>query len=133
MGIDINLSAQTLVCYRRFLEEYEEGLYRWITVHDFSTLVSSGRSPFDTPTGSFTVYAKDVTGDMAGFEGTSEEYYVPSVPYILWFYRGYSIHGAYWHNDFGSVRSHGCVNVPVDAGAWIFNWAPVGTPVYVHY
>ena len=117
--IDINLSTQTLVCY--------EG------DPVFSTLVSSGRSPFNTPAGNFSVYAKDVVTDMSGFGGTSEEYYVPNVPYVLWFNGNYSIHGAYWHNDFGNVRSHGCVNIPVDAGAWIYEWAPVGTPVNVHY
>lgn len=131
--IDINLSSQTLYCYENSLYEWDEGAYTWINRAVFSCLTSSGRPPFDTPAGNFAVYAKDVTTDMSGFGGTAEYYYVPNVPYVLWFNGNYSIHGAYWHNDFGHVRSHGCVNVPVDAGAWIFGWAPVGTPVNVHY
>lgn len=131
--IDINLATQTLTCTEDSCTEFMEGVFRYEHLPVFTTLVSSGRSPFNTPTGNFAVYAKDVTTDMSGFGGTSEYYYVPNVPYVLWFNGNYSIHGAYWHNDFGNVRSHGCVNVPVDAGAWIFNWAPVGTPVYVHY
>ncbi len=132
-AIDVNLSTQTLNCNQTSLDEVDEGVFRMTGHSAFMTLVSSGRSPFDTPTGNFQVYAKDPVADMSGFAGTAEEYYVPNVPYILWFFGSYSIHGAYWHNDFGNVRSHGCVNVPVDAGAWIYAWAPIGTPVNVHY
>jgi hypothetical protein len=132
-SIDVNLSRQLLLCNERSLGEVEEGVFQWIDTAVFSTLVSSGKPGYDTPVGNYTVYAKDAVTDMSGLAGSDQEYYVPNVPWVLWFYRGYSIHGAYWHNDFGNVRSHGCVNVPVDAGAWIFAWAPVGTPVIVHY
>ncbi|MFA5866604.1 MAG: FG-GAP-like repeat-containing protein [Actinomycetota bacterium] len=131
--IDINLSTQTLLCGETYYGEWREGVFFYDFSPIFSTLVSSGRPPFNTPAGYFSVYAKDPTVDMSGFGGTAEYYYVPNVPYVLWFTGNYSIHGAYWHNDFGNVRSHGCVNVPVDAAAWIYNWAPIGTPVYVHY
>ncbi len=132
-AIDINLSNQTLTAFEQLLYEPYEFEYSALYAAIFSTLVSSGRSPFDTPAGNFAVYWKDPVVDMSGFGGTAEYYYVPNVPYVLWFTGNYSIHGAYWHNDFGNVRSHGCVNVPVDAGAWLYNWAPVGTPVNVHY
>lgn len=131
--IDINLSAQALSCYENSLCEVDENIYVWTGSAVFSTLVSSGRPPFNTPAGNFAVYWKDPSVDMSGFGGTSEYYYVPNVPYVLWFNGNYSIHGAYWHNDFGNVRSHGCVNVPVDSALWIYQWAPIGTPVHVHY
>lgn len=131
--IDINLSAQLLVCYQVAISEPSEGYFISWPMGVFSTLVSSGRPPFNTPTGNFAVYEKDPVVDMSGFGGTSEYYYVPNVPYVLWFTGNYSIHGAYWHNDFGNVRSHGCVNIPVPAAAWIYGWAPIGTPVIVHY
>lgn len=51
----------------------------------------------------------------------------------MWFNSNYSIHGAYWHNDFGNVRSHGCVNISVSDAEFVFGWASVGTPVSVHY
>jgi len=49
------------------------------------------------------------------------------------FYSGnYALHGAYWHNRFGTPVSHGCVNLRVSQARWLYNWAPVGTRVVVH-
>ncbi|MGA9378208.1 MAG: L,D-transpeptidase, partial [Phormidium sp.] len=59
-------------------------------------------------------------------------YDVPNVPHTMYFHRGYAIHGAYWHNRFGTPVSHGCINVAPNHAAWLFNWANVGTPVVVH-
>lgn len=65
-------------------------------------------------------------------EGGSGRYYynLPNVPYTMFFenekiprWKGYGIHGAYWHNDFGTPRSHGCVNLPVDAARKLYYWA----------
>ena len=47
--------------------------------------------------------------------------------------RGHAIHGAYWHNNFGAVMSHGCVNVPLGTSTWLYEWAPTGTRVEIHY
>src|SRR3990167_5495921 len=47
------------------------------------------------------------------------------------FYQGYSVHGAYWHNNFGTRRSNGCVNLPLDMAQKVFDWAQVGTRVEV--
>jgi lipoprotein-anchoring transpeptidase ErfK/SrfK len=60
-------------------------------------------------------------------------YYLPNVPYVMYFYRGYGIHGTYWHNNFGTPMSHGCVNFPTDDAGWLFDFASVGTVVNVHY
>ena len=50
------------------------------------------------------------------------------------FFRGdYGLHGTYWHNNFGTPMSRGCVNLTIDDAAWLFNWASVGTVVNVHY
>lgn len=118
--IDVNLSTQTLVLL-------EGG------TPVFSTLVSTGKPGYETPAGEFYVYAKDRLVDMESTPEAVEFYYVKDVPWVLWFKGGYSIHGTYWHNEFGRVRSHGCVNVPVPAAEYIYRWAPVGTPVIVHY
>lgn len=118
--IDVNLATQTLTLL-------EGG------TPIFSCLVSSGKSGYSTPTGDFSVYAKDRVAAMSSAQDAVEFYYIPDVPYVMWFNGNYSIHGAYWHNDFGNVRSHGCVNVSVSSGEFIFDWAPVGTPVSVHY
>ena len=50
----------------------------------------------------------------------------------MYYYKGYGIHGAYWHNDFGTPRSHGCVNMKPDEAGIVFDWAAVGTRVVVH-
>jgi lipoprotein-anchoring transpeptidase ErfK/SrfK len=51
----------------------------------------------------------------------------------MYFYRGYAIHGTYWHNNFGRPMSHGCVNMRTGDAAWVYNWAPIGTPVVTHW
>jgi lipoprotein-anchoring transpeptidase ErfK/SrfK len=93
----------------------------------FSTLVSAGSS-FPTPVGTFNVYVRYRAQAMSG-----PGYYLPGVPYVMYFYQNYAIHGTYWHNNFGNPMSHGCVNLPTPAAEWIYNWAGVGTPVKIHW
>jgi lipoprotein-anchoring transpeptidase ErfK/SrfK len=68
---------------------------------------------------------------MKGGEGI-ERYDIPDVPYTMYFYADYALHGAYWHNNFGNPMSHGCVNLPVDVAKWMYDWAPIGTMVVTH-
>ena len=63
---------------------------------------------------------------------TGPGYDVPDVPYTMYYDGGMAIHGAYWHNMFGTPVSHGCTNVAVNHAKWLFDWASVGTPVVVH-
>ena len=118
--IDVNLSEQRLTCL-------EGG------TPIFTCLVSSGKSGYSTPTGNYRIYSKNWVAPMGSAESAAEPYYISDVPFVMWFNGSYSIHGAYWHNEFGNVRSHGCVNIPVDAAEQVFGWASVGTPVTVHY
>ncbi|MBI2596747.1 L,D-transpeptidase [Candidatus Daviesbacteria bacterium] len=110
--------------------------------------ISSGKwAP--TPTGTFNIWYKTRAQTMSG--GSKEMgtyYYLPNVPNNMFFYQGYALHGAYWHNNFGHPMSHGCVNEPLANAAQIFEWAgPVvppgqmivrataenpGTRVYIH-
>lgn len=96
--------------------------------------VSTGLSLTPTPRGEFTVYKKMPSRYMQGpLPGITSQYYdLPGVPWDLYFTKeGGTIHGAYWHDNFGSVWSHGCVNLaPQDARA-VYSWTPVGTPVLV--
>jgi|FLYN01.1.fsa_nt_gi lipoprotein-anchoring transpeptidase ErfK/SrfK len=91
-----------------------------------SHLVSTGRQVTPTVLGDYNIYVKYVADDMAG-----PDYFLPQVPYVMYFYQGYGIHGTYWHNSFGRPMSHGCVNLPVDEAQWFFNFADVGTLVRV--
>jgi lipoprotein-anchoring transpeptidase ErfK/SrfK len=96
-----------------------------------SSYVSTGRASFDTPLGSFAVRSKLPSQTMEGVIG-GEYYNVPDVPWVLYFTnRGHALHGTYWHDNFGTPMSHGCVNLPLDVAAWLYNWAPVGTPVQI--
>lgn len=91
-----------------------------------SHLTSTGLPETPTVLGTYSVYVKYRATDMSG-----DDYFLPQVPFTMYFYQGYGIHGTYWHNNFGRPMSHGCVNLPVEEAEWFFNWAEVGTPVQV--
>ena len=113
--IDVDLSNQMVYAY--------EGD---VIVNSF--LVSTGTWATPTVTGQYNIYVKYRSAKMSG-----PGYYLPNVPYIMYFYKGYGLHGTYWHNNFGTPMSHGCVNLRTDDAGWLFNWASVGTLVNVHY
>jgi lipoprotein-anchoring transpeptidase ErfK/SrfK len=114
-GKSIVVSTQTQRIYA-----YENGVL--VRSH----LVSTGLPKTPTVLGDYSVYVKYVADDMAG-----PDYFLPQVPYTMYFFQGYGIHGTYWHNNFGRPMSHGCVNLPTSEAEWFFNWASVGTPVRV--
>lgn len=113
------------------------------------TLVSTGLSPNDTETGLFHVRLKYPKQDMAGFESSSGEvvgfagedrpsdgvntYEVKDVPNVMYFNMdAEALHGAYWHNNFGNRMSHGCINLPLNVAEFMYEWAPLGTMVWVY-
>jgi lipoprotein-anchoring transpeptidase ErfK/SrfK len=99
-----------------------------------SSLVSTGTGEtpeVSTPLGDHAIVAKY---DVQTMEGTisGQHYRVEDVPYVMYFDDlGNALHGTYWHNNFGTPMSHGCVNLPMDVAAWMYDWAPVGTAVTV--
>ena len=98
-----------------------------------TTLVSTGRPGFDTPTGTFYVNTKLESQTMEGVIG-GEYYNVPDVPWVMYFTdEGHALHGTYWHNNFGNVMSHGCVNLPMDVAEYLYSITPIGTRVEIHY
>ncbi|MCS7177781.1 MAG: L,D-transpeptidase family protein [Anaerolineae bacterium] len=113
--IDVDLTRQVLTAY--------EGNTPVRVI-----VVSTGLPRTPTPTGQFRIWAKLRYDDMRG-----PDYYLPNVPYVMYFYGGYSLHGTYWHTNFGRPMSHGCVNLPTPEAEWLFNWAEVGTLVNIHY
>ncbi len=94
----------------------------------YAISVSTGTENHATPPGTFAVQTKYEVTRMQG-----DDYDVPDVPFTMYYYGGYAIHGAYWHNNFGTPMSHGCTNVAVNHAEWLFNWAEVGTPIVVHH
>lgn len=92
-----------------------------------SFVVSTGTWQTPTVTGKFKVWVKLRSAPMSG-----PGYYLPDVPYVMYFYGDYGIHGTYWHNNFGVPMSHGCVNLSIPDAEWAYNFASVGTVVNVH-
>jgi lipoprotein-anchoring transpeptidase ErfK/SrfK len=118
--IEVNLSTQRLTAW--------QGSSRIS-----SSLASTGRPGFETPTGTFHILYKYLAVDMQGCAG-GECWFVPQVPHAMAFTNyGHFIHGAYWHNNFGETMSHGCVNLPLSYAEWLYYWAPIGTRVWIHY
>lgn len=113
--IDINLSEQTLYAFNSSE-----------LVNQF--LISSGKSGYGTPEGQFAVWGKTRAQTMDG-----PGYSLPNVEWISWFNGEISIHGTYWHNNFGTPMSHGCINASNLNAEWVYNFVEEGTPVYVHY
>lgn len=90
--------------------------------------ISSGTGSYPTVTGTYKIFSKYPAIRMTG-----PGYDLPDVPYTMFFYKGYALHGTYWHNNFGTPMSHGCVNMETKDAFWIYENAPVGTYIMVHY
>lgn len=98
-------------------------------------LISSGAPATPTVLGQYSIYAKYSSQDMHGENADGSRYFQPDVPYVNYFYKDYAIHGNYWRpaSYFGNINSsHGCVGVIPSDAAWVYDWAPIGTPVIVH-
>lgn len=93
-----------------------------------SFVVSTGTWLTPTVVGTFKIYVKVRMQDMRG-----PGYHLRDVPYVMFFHGDYGLHGTYWHNNFGTPMSRGCVNLTIEDAAWLYDWASVGTVVNVHY
>ncbi|OUC08371.1 ErfK/YbiS/YcfS/YnhG family protein, partial [Litorilinea aerophila] len=91
------------------------------------TIVSTGKWSTPTVKGDFAIYLKLDSQHMYG-----DDYDLPNVPWVMYFYEDYAIHGAYWHTSFGIPVSHGCVNMRPEEAEALYRWASVGTLVRVH-
>ena len=113
--VDINLTTQMLTAY-----EGDESVANFV--------ISSGRAGSPTVVGEFEIWVKVPIQAMSG-----PGYYLPNVPYVMYFYEDYGIHGTYWHNNFGTPMSAGCINMTTDDAYWMYQFGSVGTTVRVHY
>jgi lipoprotein-anchoring transpeptidase ErfK/SrfK len=123
--IDVSILHQSLVAY-----EGKKPVY--------VTLVSTGADGLGDPKkthstiqGVFLIHTKHVSVTMDD-DKIGDEFDFRDVPFVQYFTEGFALHGAYWHDEFGTPRSHGCVNLaPVDA-AWLFNWTDPDVPAAWH-
>jgi hypothetical protein len=123
--IDVSILNQTLVLW-----EGDRAVY--------ATLVSTGKDGLgdpskthSTPVGTFRIFQKHVTTTMDSAVA-DHEFELRDVPWVQYFKGGYALHAAYWHDDFGRSRSHGCINLsPIDA-RYVFFWTTPGVPEHWH-
>ncbi len=119
--IEVHLNDQYLVAY-----EEETAV--------FMTRIASGAvlrvGTYFTPRGQFMTYYKRATRHMAAGDIAASGFDLPGVPWVMYFTEsGISLHGTYWHNDFGHPRSHGCINLTPQAAKWLYRWtAPFAPP-----
>jgi hypothetical protein len=110
--VRIDLTEQTLVAY-----EGDKPV--------FTTLVSTGKTAFETREGVFRAWLKV---RHVGMHGRREPYDVEEVPSVMFFNGSEAIHGQCWHSNLGRPVSHGCVNLSLEDAAWLFDWAPPPLP-----
>lgn len=119
--IEVHLDQQILIA-----REYDNPV--------FVTRVASGAvyrtGTYTTPRGLFMTYHKRPTRHMAAGDLASNGFDLPGVPWVMYITEsGISLHGTFWHNDFGHPRSHGCINLTPSAAKWLFRWtSPVVQP-----
>jgi lipoprotein-anchoring transpeptidase ErfK/SrfK len=123
--IDISILGQILILY--------EG-----TKPVYVTAVATGRdglgdpkTTFSTVRGTFKIREKHVTTTMDAHE-VDNKFELRDIPYVEYFEKGYAIHAALWHDEFGKPRSHGCINLaPIDARR-VFMWTDPPLPADWH-
>ena len=118
--LEVDLSNQRLIAWQGNTQVY--------------AVIISGGTEFDpTLPGTFTIQSKHESARMQGQGYDGETYDIPDVPFTMYYDGNYAIHGAYWHESFGTPVSRGCINVAVNHAEWFFSWTSIGTPVVVHY
>ncbi len=113
--VAVDLYEQTLVAYQD-------------DTPVFATLVATGLPSHETQQGLFHVWSNLPSDGMSGATGAPSAYALQSVPWVMYFNGGMSLHGTYWHDLFGYRQSHGCVNLTISDAKWIYQWFQNGDP-----
>jgi hypothetical protein len=119
-SIDVNLTRQTVT----LLED---------DVPVYTTLASTGVRGAETPTGHFRIQYKLPKTRMRGTNPDGHTYDIPDVPWVMALFGDYTFHGAPWRQAWGVPLSNGCISMPTANAKYVYDWTPVGTPVYIHY
>jgi hypothetical protein len=119
--IEVHLEEQLLTAFENGIPVY-------------SAPVSTGgifrAGTYTTPRGTFNTYYKRPSRHMAAGDLAASGFDLPGVPWVQYLTEsGISLHGTFWHNDFGRPRSHGCVNLSVAAAKWLYRWTSPSVPI----
>lgn len=100
-----------------------------------SVRCSSGQRGTDTPKGQWSTYHKGPSIHMTNQgDEVAHIYNLAGVPWCSFFTgAGHAFHGTYWHNDYGRLRSNGCVNLPSSVAKWLYRWTNPVVPYNVDY
>jgi hypothetical protein len=118
--VEINLSEERLTAY--------EGDEVVLSTRVATGAVFAGGRDFRTPVGQFRVWRKRASRHMEGGTPSIDYFNLPGVPWVSYFMGGVALHGTYWHNDYGRVRSHGCVNLTPEDAHWLYRWTEPPVP-----
>jgi lipoprotein-anchoring transpeptidase ErfK/SrfK len=113
---DVDLGEQIVVAY-----ENDQPVY--------ATLTASGHEPNHTPRGNYPIWGKGTSVTMKSQEYDDLPYYVNRVPWVMFFQAHNALHGAYWHDQFGHTKSHGCVNLAPNDARYLFDWLEPKLPM----
>lgn len=120
--IEVNLTTQMLTAY-----EYDQVAFQT----NISSGIPAGRpSPkvisTKTPSGEFRIMSKYPSKHMGNGNlfADPDDYELPGVPWTSFFTEsGVAFHGTYWHDNFGTPMSRGCINMRIEEAKWVFRWA----------
>ncbi len=126
--IVVKLKEQRLYAYERDAEVFT---CRTATGTYFKDKETGEDRDFTTTPGTWSVFRKTPSQHMyGGAVGDDESFDLPGIPWVSYFTTsGIAVHGTYWHNDYGTPRSHGCINVSSENSKWVWRWTmPLNNP-----
>jgi lipoprotein-anchoring transpeptidase ErfK/SrfK len=122
--IVVDVSRQTLSCYESETEVY----YCRVSTGAKFDMYGNPVDKWSTPVGSYLISRKFISLQMSG-GATGAPYDLPGIGWVSLFATGgVAIHATVWHNDFGTPKSHGCVNTLPEDAKWIYRWSLPNTP-----
>jgi hypothetical protein len=119
--IEVSLTNQTLTAFERDVQVFETKISSGI-----NTPRQKGALSTKTPSGTFRIMSKYPSKHMGNGSlfASPDDYELPGVPWTSFFHEaGYAFHGTYWHDNFGTPMSRGCVNMQIEEAKWLFRWA----------
>ncbi|HUN22967.1 MAG TPA: L,D-transpeptidase [Anaerolineales bacterium] len=113
----VNIQEQSMTAYEG------QNVVKTMLISSGRDYTDSGGDNYGTPSGETNVYLKRPSQHMAGGDlAAGDDYDLPGVPWVSFFNGGMAIHGTYWHNDYGTPWSHGCLNVSNADAKWVYRW-----------
>jgi lipoprotein-anchoring transpeptidase ErfK/SrfK len=123
--LEVNIKTQIATAY-----EDGQAVFTARVATGGSYRTPQGVRSFATTRGKHRIFMKIPGQRMRGGTPGYDFYNLPGVSWVSYFTgSGIAFHGAYWHNDFGKPRSHGCVNMLPEDAQWVFRWT---TPIAPH-